>query len=276
MGQVLLQDNIPTPVVASTTTLTLAATYLGQPTSITIGGQAYTPSALITLNTATTGANGLDTGALGAIQLWYIYAIVHNSTFVPALVASLAVPSTGPTMPSGYGTAYKLVGNFNTNGSSQVVSASSASAFLFANGMDNSTATRLGLKQYLHGTTYNGGNAPTVTLTSGGGTLSAVNRAVFIPYQMQDGAWRMKFNFSTTLSAVSRTTVVFAVAGVTFKGESSYYQSVSGTSGNASPVIDAFTVPNTGTIQLDYSSGTTTGHFVSGDVELDSKPTWAY
>ena len=126
MGQVLLQDNIPTPVVASTTTLTLAASNLGQPTSITIGGQAYTPSAIITLNTATTGANGLDTGALGAIQLWYIYAIVHNSTFVPALVASLAVPSTGPSMASGsalngaYGTAYKLVGAFYTNGSSQV------------------------------------------------------------------------------------------------------------------------------------------------------------
>ena len=126
MGQVLLQDNIPTPVVASTTTLTLAASNLGQPTALTVGGQQYTLSGTLTLNTATTGSNGLDTGALGAIQLWYIYAIVHNSTFVPALVASLAVPSTGPSMASGsalngaYGTAYKLVGAFYTDGSSQV------------------------------------------------------------------------------------------------------------------------------------------------------------
>ena len=120
MAQFFGSENIPSPVVASTTTLTLAATNLGLPTVFLVGGQAYTPSGTITLNTATTGANGLDTGALSQISLYYIYAIVNNSTFVPALVASLAVPSTGPSMPSGYGSAFKLVGAFYTNGSSQV------------------------------------------------------------------------------------------------------------------------------------------------------------
>ena len=126
MAQFFGSENIPTPVVASTTTLTLAATNLGLPTVFLVGGQAYTPSGTITLNTATTGANGLDTGALSQISLYYIYAIVNNSTFVPALVASLAVPSTGPSMAGGsalngaYGAAYKLVGAFYTNGSSQV------------------------------------------------------------------------------------------------------------------------------------------------------------
>ena len=117
MGQKLIDDNIPKTVVASTTTITLAITSGGQSTSVTIGGQSYQPTSLITLNAATVGANGLDAGALGASQLWYVYAIANQSTFAMALVASL---SATPTMPTGYGTAYKLVGGFNTNASSQV------------------------------------------------------------------------------------------------------------------------------------------------------------
>lgn len=120
MGQLFLPDNFPTPVVASTTTLTLAATSLGGATRIGVGGQQYTLASQLTLNAATVGANGLDAGALGNIQLWYVYAVVNATTFALALVASQTAPSSGPTMPSGYGTAYKLVGAFYTNGSSQV------------------------------------------------------------------------------------------------------------------------------------------------------------
>jgi len=276
MAQFFGSENIPSPVVASTTTLTLAATNLGLPTVFLVGGQAYTPSAIITLNTATTGANGLDTGALGAIQLWYIYAIVHNSTFVPALVASLAVPSTGPSMPSGYGTAYKLVGNFNTNGSSQVVSASSASAFLFANGMDDTTATRLGLKQYLHGTTYNGGNAPTVTLAGGGGTLTTVHRAEFIPYQMQDGGWRLRLTVECDISSAVRTAASFAVNGILTPTGGGDGQALAG--GNLSNIPANYVLinPNTNQFSLGHASGTTSRYQFAGDIRLASKPTWAY
>ena len=277
MAQFFGSENIPSPVVASTTTLTLAASNLGLPTVFLVGGQAYTPSGTITLNTATTGANGLDTGALSQISLYYIYAIVHNSTFVPALVASLAVPNTGPSMPSGYGSAYKLVGNFNTNGSSQVVSASSASAFLFANGMDDATATRLGLKQYLHGTTYNGGNAPTVTLGFGGGTLTSVTRALFVPYQMQDGTWRLKFNAVLAPSSTSRISVQFAVFGVVSKNVS--YQAIIATTTAASQLTTGYATPGTGTIMVADHNGaavTSTFYSFSGDIELESKPTWAY
>ena len=55
-------------------------------------------------------------------------------------------------------------------------------------GMSNAEATLRGLKQYLHGTAYNGGNAPTV------GGVAGVTRGVFVPYQTQDGTWRLKFN----------------------------------------------------------------------------------
>lgn len=120
MGQIGLPQNIPNLVVASTSSVTLGAVNNGLSTRIDIGGQQYVPASTLTLNTGGTGANGLDTGSLGSIQLWYVYAIVNQTTFAIALVASQSVPSTGPTMPSGYGTAYKLVGAFYTNGSSQV------------------------------------------------------------------------------------------------------------------------------------------------------------
>ena len=122
MGQLFLPENIPSVVKASGTSLTLAATNNGQETRLNIGGQQFVPSAM-TLTTSGTGANGLDTGSLGTIQLWYVYAIVHQTTFVPALIASQSAPSTGPsfTNAAAYsGSAYKLVGAFYTDGSSTV------------------------------------------------------------------------------------------------------------------------------------------------------------
>ncbi len=114
MGQIFFQDNIPSAVRASTTSVTLAATNRGQPTRITIGGQQYAPPSTLTLNTASSGvANGLDTGTVSNTHsLYYVYAIANQSSFSPALIGSLSSPSTGPLMPSGYGTAYKLVGAF--------------------------------------------------------------------------------------------------------------------------------------------------------------------
>ena len=39
---------------------------------------------------------------------------------------------------------------------------------------------------------------------------------------------------------------------------------------------DAFATPNTGNIEIDHSSASTTVYTVSGDVELDAKPGFAY
>ena len=141
--------------------------------------------------------------------------------------------------------------------------------------LDNVTATRLGLKQYLHGTTYNGGNAPTVTYTSGGGTLSAVNRAVFIPYQSQDGTWRLKLNGNITLSSASRTEVQFTINGVT---SIALYQAIPGSAGDGTNpyLIIAAVKPSSGVVDIACASATTTIYYFAGDIELASKPTWAY
>jgi uncharacterized delta-60 repeat protein len=48
--------------------------------------------------------------------------------------------------------------------------------------------TRLGYKKYLSGTAYNGGVVPTIT----GSVDGTITGAVLIPYQLQDGSWRLR------------------------------------------------------------------------------------
>lgn len=52
----------------------------------------------LSLNTAGTGANGLDTGTLAA-STWYAVWVISNGTTTATL---LSLSSTAPTMPSGY------------------------------------------------------------------------------------------------------------------------------------------------------------------------------
>jgi len=108
MGQIFFQDNMPEMVRVSATTATLAATHMGQPTQLTVGGQQYAPATTLTLDTATNGFGGLDTGTLSATHSqYYVYAVVQSG--VLGLIASLSGPSTGP---AGFTSAYKLVGAF--------------------------------------------------------------------------------------------------------------------------------------------------------------------
>ena len=105
-----LQDNIPSIVKGSATTVTLAATNNGQPTRITIGGQQYKVASTLTMTTSTSGINGLDTGSIAANTLYYVYAVVSSS--VIGLIASVTGPATGPT---GFSNRYKLLGRFRTD-----------------------------------------------------------------------------------------------------------------------------------------------------------------
>lgn len=139
--------------------------------------------------------------------------------------------------------------------------------------LDNTAATRMGLKVYSHGGSYNGGNAPTITLFAGGGTLSSVTHSSFIPYQMQDGSWRMKFNYAVVLSSASRTSATLAVAGIDILGTSA----IAAWSGSSSGAMNSATANTTTTrMTASYSTATTTDHYFSGDIGLNAKPTWAY
>lgn len=114
MGQIFLPESIPSITRTSGTVITLPALSNAQATRFNVGGGQFALAAALTMNSAVSGAGGLDTGSIVASSIYYVYAIVHQTTFLPALVASLG--ANGPTvMPSGYGTAYKLVGKFSSN-----------------------------------------------------------------------------------------------------------------------------------------------------------------
>lgn len=142
----------------------------------------------------------------------------------------------------------------------------------------NSEATKFGFKTYSHGTTYNNSSAPTVTLNSGGGTLSTVHQADFYPYQVQNGVWRCRFNIDVELSSASRTQVFLSVNGITAKSTgSSFGQAITGsTNPDAATKARCFWQENTSLLKLVHSTATTTNYSFSGDVLLNSKPTWAY
>ena len=92
MPQKLGADSVGTVTRNSGTQVQLAAS-----SKITIGGQQYTNSAILFINTGGTGAGGLDTGTLGTNQTWYIHAVLSGG--VMALVASLS-----KTAPTGFAT----------------------------------------------------------------------------------------------------------------------------------------------------------------------------
>lgn len=143
--------------------------------------------------------------------------------------------------------------------------------------MGDALATQLGYKQYFHGTAYNGGVAPTITLSAGGGSLSSIPRGLFIPYMVQDGSWRMRFSIVALVSSTSRTSLTLAVNGVTFKNTSNWSQPIIGQ--NYDGAVGSYysnVVVNTGTMTNVHATATTTAYGFSGDVELNAKPTWAY
>ena len=124
---------------------------------------------------------------------------------------------------------------------------------------------RDGAQQYLGGSTYNN-VALNITATS-----CALVRGVFIPYQTWDGTWRLIFNISMTGSSVSGAAIT--IAGVAFKNVANYYQAVSGFGYNAANNQAYISGLGSNTVQISCNA-TASPMTVSGEVELDSKPTW--
>lgn len=114
-------------LVMSVTTASATATLTADEIIVesALGGLRYClPSFSKTINLATTGAGGMDTGTAPASGFVAIYAIWNPVTSTAALLATNAAgPPTpnvygGANMPSGY-TASALVGVWPTNASSQ-------------------------------------------------------------------------------------------------------------------------------------------------------------
>ena len=103
------------------------------------------------------------------------------------------------------------------------------------------------------------------------GTNWTTVRAVGIPYVTTDGTWRLRFNIVG--STTTQTSNTLTVSGVTFKSATDFNQSVNVTS------LSGFagwgwTGINASTISI-FCSSNSTSWSLSGDVELNSKPSWA-
>ena len=98
---------------------TAALTFDLSASVITIGARQYT-TGVLSCDLAVSGVGGLDTGAVAANSVYYIYAVVDSGSVV--LIASL-----DPVNPLGY-TLFKKLGAANTNGVPEIISVNSIGA----------------------------------------------------------------------------------------------------------------------------------------------------
>lgn len=148
--------------------------------------------------------------------------------------------------------------------------------WLFAGGtspaaMDDASATRLGLKTYLHNVAYNLGNIP---LLSGASVSGGVMFGLFNPYQTQDGLWHLKFSIQAIGSSAAAQSFTFA----TVVSKASYghqaFTSSEQTTGTAG-LRGSHTGVGTSVFAQQFGAAITQWS-CSGDVTLESKPNWAY
>lgn len=117
------------------------------------------------------------------------------------------------------------------------------------------------------------------TVTSGQAGWST-RRASVIYYQDQDGNHRLKFNINGSFTSATVSSITATVSGVTFKNLSGFYQPVSAMisgAGTSPALIGCYAAPNSSNIAISAVSAAANMDTlsVSGDVELESKPSWA-
>lgn len=122
-GQVLLPENLNGIVRTSDTVITIPAGV-----RFTLGGQQYTITDPYTI-----GTSDIDTGAIAAVQLYYIHAVIDAG--VLAFKFSLS-----SSLPSGF-LYSKVVGIFTTNASSQFFAAGPGTTGIVLEKIDNVNQT---------------------------------------------------------------------------------------------------------------------------------------
>jgi hypothetical protein len=106
-----------------------------------------------TVDLSLSGLNGLDVGTVAANKVYYVYVIAAlNTPNLPGVVASLATPDVGPTLPIDY-QIYRLIGHVITDSSSKVL-------FGYHSGNSNSRTFTYDAPQ---ATAVTAGNATTYT-----------------------------------------------------------------------------------------------------------------
>jgi hypothetical protein len=114
----------------------------------------------------------------------------------------------------------------------------------------------------------------TYTESNGDFTVTGTNwttgHATIMPYKTGDGQWRATFNIAGSVTP-DATNLTLTVSGLTFSNTAGNQAVASNKGSNQST---ARTTPNTGDIGI-FGAATGGSFRVSGDVELEDKPTWA-
>ena len=97
-------------------------------------------------------------------------------------------------------------------------------------------------------------------------------RGIGIPYQTADGAWRLRFNASATVNTSSG--VNFTIGGINCKNITNFNQAISVGTNTGARGYGIVSVANSDTFYIGASLASTQ-YNVSGDVELEGKPSWA-
>ena len=138
--------------------------------------------------------------------------------------------------------------------------------------MTDAEATRLGLKVYNIGTTY---NSVAITFTSAIAQTYTTTFSSLIPYQTQGGTWRLKFNISGTFSSsvIANTDITIDMNGVFGAGGQPAIVVAGATGSVLYPTAYGVTAP----LRFNFSFTTAnTAVNLSGDIALGAKPTWAF
>tara|TARA_R110000868_G_scaffold276876_5_gene536669 strand:+ start:836 stop:1306 length:471 start_codon:yes stop_codon:yes gene_type:complete len=146
----------------------------------------------------------------------------------------------------------------------------------FPTALTDAQATSLGMKIYSHGTTYYNGLAPTLSPGNAQSGL-VVNASAFIPYQMSNGSWRLKFNFNVSYTSTNYSATNLAGVGITNGVAQAISMSVGDSSlSNYENIPAANYLTATTTYFGNRFQSNASSMAFSGDIALTAKPTWAY
>lgn len=118
-------------------------------------------------------------------------------------------------------------------------------------------------------------NWPSYTMTATSATAGwATQLCTGIPYKTINGDWRLRFNVIANVTSATLVTTTADLSGVIFKNIDRQAISAHGNSTSAAVSVAA-AIANTGSIVINHASATISQYRFSGDVALESKPSWA-
>lgn len=205
-----------------------------------------------------------------------VISVSGSTTDVDVIFSAQGFRASNATY-AGNGDAFSAITNFKWR--LKKTSGGNAVGFGLADGVNSGLlptvtsmsgvlATQLGMKQYIIGTAYANGT-PTLSSTPVGWSMT---RGVLIPRQTQDGTWRLAIQLRGTWT--SATSVNFTLSGVTSKNVASLNQALAGAPQSVAAGFYGVWSPNSGTFNIS-SEASQAGGAIWGEIELESKPTWA-